>query len=103
VIARLWSARAARAEAPAYAEHLRAHVLPDLRAVDGYDGAMLLERDTSDGTEILVLTLWRSLDAIRAFAGDDIEDAVVADEAAKVLSDFDRRVRHYELVVRDEP
>jgi heme-degrading monooxygenase HmoA len=103
VIARFWSARATRAEAPAYAEHLRAHVLPDLRAVDGYDGAMLLERDTADGTEILVLTLWRSLDAIRAFAGDDVEEAVVADEAAKVLTDFERRVRHYELVVRDEP
>jgi heme-degrading monooxygenase HmoA len=103
VIARLWSARTTRAGAPAYAEHLRTHVLPSLRAVDGYDGAMLLDRDTPDGVEILVLTLWRSLDALRTFAGDDVEEAVVADDAARVLTDFDRRVRHYQIVVRDTP
>jgi heme-degrading monooxygenase HmoA len=73
-----------------------------LRRVDGYAGAMLLERETSDGVEIIVLTLWRSLDSIRAFAGADLDGAVVADEAAALLTQFDRRVRHYDLVVKDD-
>jgi heme-degrading monooxygenase HmoA len=76
--------------------------LPTLRRVDGYAGAMLLERETSDGVEIIVLTLWRSLDSIRAFAGADLDGAVVADEAAALLTQFDRRVRHYDLVVKDD-
>jgi heme-degrading monooxygenase HmoA len=101
MIARVWSAETTPAQAPAYADHLRAHVLPALRRVEGYAGAMLLERSTSGVVEVVVITLWRSLDVIRGFAGADLEHAVVADEAAAVLTKFDRRVRHYDLVVED--
>ena len=51
-----------------------------------------------DGVEVLVITYWDSLDSIRSFAGNDIETAVVADKAAALLNDCDRRVRHYEVV-----
>ena len=103
MIARLWSAKAMPFKAPAYADHLKNHVLPAVRKVDGYSGAMLLERQADGAVEIIVITRWRSLDAIRAFAGADLEEAVVADEASALLTSFDRRVRHYELVVRDDP
>jgi heme-degrading monooxygenase HmoA len=103
VIARAWSAQARPERAPAYAAHLREHVLPALRRLEGYAGAELLEREVSGSIEITVLTYWRSLDSIRAFAGADIESAVVADEAAAVLTSFDRHVRHYEVVVEDGP
>lgn len=102
MIARLWSARASADKAPDYTRHLEERVLPATRAEDGYAGALLLERENDDGDiELLVVTLWESLDAIRGFAGDDIERAVVADEAAAVLTGFDDRVRHYRIAVRD--
>ena len=101
MIARFWSAQATPAQAPAYADHLRSHVLPILRAVDGYAGAMLLQRDASAAVEIVVITWWRSLEAIRAFAGTDIDAAVVADEAASLLTRFDRRARHYTVEMQD--
>lgn len=101
MIARLWSARSSPAEAPAYVEHLESHVLPATRAIAGYTGAMLLERENDGTVELIVITIWESLDSIRGFAGADIESAVVADEAAAVLTDFDDRVRHYEIAVRD--
>jgi heme-degrading monooxygenase HmoA len=75
--------------------------LPTVRKVDGYAGAMLLERETSDMVEIIVITLWQSLDSIRGFAGGDLEEAVVADEAASLLTQFDQRVQHFEVVVAD--
>jgi len=102
MIARYWSAHTTRAHAPAYADHLRNHVLPTVQKVDGYAGAMLLEREISDGVEIVVITFWKSLDSIREFAGVDIEEAVVADEAASLLTQFDRSVRHYQVMVKDE-
>jgi heme-degrading monooxygenase HmoA len=102
MIARVWSARTTGAQAPAYVEHLRTQVLPAVRGADGYGGALLLERATPDGVEIIVLTFWQSLDAIRGFAGADLEGAVVAEEAADLLTEFDRRVRHYEVAVRDD-
>src|SRR6266852_4442038 len=70
---------------------------------DGYVGALLLQRDAAESVEVLVITWWRSLEAIRRFAGADLERAVVADEARAVLTQFDRRVRHYEVVVEDAP
>jgi heme-degrading monooxygenase HmoA len=57
--------------------------------------------DVSDDVEIIVSTRWISLDAIRGFSGDDLEHAVVAPEAKAVLTDWDERVRHYEIVVDD--
>lgn len=102
MIARVWTAHTTPARAPAYVDHFRTHVLPAVRRVDGYAGALLLEREASPEAEIMVITWWRSLDAIRGFAGADPEHAVVADDAAAVLTRFDRRVRHYRLVVEDQ-
>lgn len=101
MIARVWTARTTPDRAPRYADHLRTRVLPQLRALDGYLGASLLRRDTDGEAELIVITRWRSLDAVRAFAGADVEAAVVEDEAAAVLTRYDERVRHYQLVAED--
>jgi heme-degrading monooxygenase HmoA len=63
---------------------------------------MLLERAVADAVEVVVITFWQSLDSIRGFAGHDLEGAVVAEEAAALLTQFDRRVRHYEVAVKDD-
>jgi heme-degrading monooxygenase HmoA len=101
VIARIWSAQTTREQAPVYADHLRRRVIPELKMLDGYAGAMLLERAASDPVEIVVITYWDSMDAVRAFAGPDPDHAVVAEEAAAVLISHDERVRHYAVVMED--
>jgi heme-degrading monooxygenase HmoA len=102
MIARFWTAKTSQAQASVYTDHLKNHVLATLRDVDGYVGARLLERGTSDGVEIVVITFWRSIDSIRKFAGDDIEKAVVNDDIVPLLLYYDRRVRHYDVVVEDD-
>ena len=101
MIERVWSARTTRAGAAKYAEYFQRIVLPELAAVAGYRGARLLQRQMPDAAaiEIVVVTGWESLDAIRGFAGDDIARAVVHDEAAALFTDYDRTVRHYEVVL----
>ncbi len=101
MIARVWSAQAIPDKAPAYTAHLRDQVVPQLQNIAGYAGSMLLERAASGAVEILVITYWESMDAIQRFAGSDPEQAVVADEAAAVLTRFDQRVRHYTVTARD--
>ena len=99
MIARRWRGWAGGpANADAYVEHFERAVRPRLEASDGFVDATV-ERVEQDGgrTEIVVVTRWESLDAIRAFAGDDVEVAVVEPEALAVLADFDDRVRHIEL------
>jgi len=102
VIARLWSAKATEPGSKAYLDHFNHAVLPELRKLDGYAGSTVLTRVTNGEVEILVATVWRSLQAIRDFAGVDLERAVVATEAACILTDYDRRVRHFDVGLIDE-
>ncbi len=98
MIARRWTALADGSEqADAYAEHFARAVKPQLESTDGFLGATVERVEGDGGVEIAVVTRWESLDAIRAFAGEDIELAVVEPEARAVLSGFDTRVRHIEL------
>jgi mannose-6-phosphate isomerase-like protein (cupin superfamily) len=99
VIARRWRGWAeGRENADAYLAHFESDVRPWLEATDGFAGATLERVEEADGrTEIVVVTRWASLDAIRAFAGDDVEAAVVEAAARAVLADFDRQVHHIEL------
>jgi heme-degrading monooxygenase HmoA len=104
MIERVWSARTTREGFSAYAAYFRRVVLPELAAVAGYRGARLLQRHQAvDLVEIVVVTEWASLEVIRGFAGDDIDRAVVHDEAAALCSDYDKTVRHFEVALRDEP
>ena len=102
MIARVWSAQTTPTQAPAYVEHLQSQVLPALRKIDGFGGVLLLQRPTNEAAEILVITFWQSLDSLRGFAPADLEEAVVAAEAVPLLTQFDRRVRHYEVVVNED-
>ncbi len=102
-ILRRWSARTSEARLPKYLEHFSKNVLPELRRVPGYLGAIVSIRRVESEVEIFVETTWRSLDSIRNFAGPDLETAVIAPEAAALLTDFDRRVHHSEIAVTDNP
>ena len=89
----------AAATADDYQRHYESEVSEHLRAVNGFRGARLLRRD--EGQEVLFtsITLFTSVDAIRGFAGDDYEQAVVKEAARAALSRWDERVSHHEVAV----
>jgi uncharacterized protein len=100
-ILRQWTARTSQEQWPRYRAYFSRKVLPDLRAVDGFLGATLSVRHSRDDVDILVETSWRSRESIRAFAGPDLEAAVVSDEAVAMLAEFDGRVRHFEVAISE--
>ena len=100
MIGRLWHGWTSRENAGAYEALLRAEVLPGIHRVPGYHGAFLLKRDVPEGVEFVTLTIFDSMEAVRAFAGEDYEAAVVPPAARKLLSRFDERSVHYEIAVR---
>ncbi len=102
-ILRRWSARTTESQLPKYLEHFSKSVVPELRRVPGYLGATVSTRRLQNEVEVVVETTWRSLESIRAFAGPDLEAAVVPDEAAALLTSFDRRVCHSEIALTDHP
>jgi heme-degrading monooxygenase HmoA len=98
VIARVWRGWAPLATADDYQRHYESEVSGHLHAVGGFRGARLLRRE--DGQEVMFtsITFFASLDAIRGFAGDDNEVAVVEESARRALSRWDERVSHHEVV-----
>jgi heme-degrading monooxygenase HmoA len=101
MISRVWRATATPDGALGYAQHFQSHVVPALAGIDGYQGAMLLQSTTNDVVDLIVVSMWASEDAIRQFAGSDLQQAVVADDARRVLRSFDDKVRHYSVVAHD--
>jgi len=97
MIVRLWRGRAHRDRAAAYQAHVVTVVFPRLMTIAGYVGGRVLRREMNEEVEFLVATEWASWDAIRAFAGDDPEIAVIEPEARTLLTDLDERVRHFEV------
>jgi len=98
MISRQWRGLAKARHAEAYVEHLRTEIFPAIAKIPGFLGASILRRTVSQGVEFLVVTEWASLDAIRAFAGEDIEQAVVPSKVQDMMVEYDRIVRHYEVV-----
>jgi heme-degrading monooxygenase HmoA len=77
-------------------------VLPGIRRIEGHRGAYLLRRMVGEEVEFVTITLFESLDAVRAFAGNDVESAVVPPAARELLSHFDDRSVHYEIRIEPE-
>jgi heme-degrading monooxygenase HmoA len=98
VISRHWRGVSKRERADAYVAHLQTETLPQLARIPGFVRASVLKRELDRGTEFQVITVWESLEAIRAFAGQDLEAAVVPAEVRDLMVEFDERVRHYEVV-----
>jgi antibiotic biosynthesis monooxygenase (ABM) superfamily enzyme len=67
------------------------------RAIPGYRGIQLLRRDGPELVEFGTLMRFDSLDAVRSFAGEDFEAAVVPPKARALLERFDERSSHYEI------
>lgn len=97
MVVRIWRGMAKHADAGVYRTHVTQNVFPRLTGLRGYNGAYLLQRETDGQIEFLAVTLWDSEAAIRAFAGNDIDVAIVEPEARAVLTDFDQNARHFEV------
>jgi heme-degrading monooxygenase HmoA len=98
MIAREWRAWAVPPNDAEYERHFHEAVLPHLREIPGCVGAHLLRREVGGEIELIAVTYYESSAAIRAFAGDDLERAVVEPAARAVLARFDERCRHYEII-----
>lgn len=98
MIARHWRGIAHSAQGNNYIEHLRTDTFPKLASLDGFIKASILTREIEVGTEFLVITIWQSLDSIRAFAGEDAELAVVPDLVRTMMISYDQQARHYQII-----
>ena len=99
MIARVWRGWAPQATADDYQRHYESEVSRHLRGVDGFRGARLLRQDAGQEVMFTSVTFFTGIDAVRSFAGEDYEQAVVEEPARRALSRWDERVSHHEVTV----
>jgi antibiotic biosynthesis monooxygenase (ABM) superfamily enzyme len=99
MISRIWHGWTTPENADAYESLLRHEIFLGIqdRRIDGFRGIQLLRRSLETEVEFVTIMEFDSLEAIRAFAGEDYEVAVVPPQAQALLSRFDGRSRHYEI------
>ena len=97
MIARIWKGAVRTEDADAYVAYIHETGIAEYTATPGNRGAWMLRRDDDGRTEIITFSLWDSLDAVRGFAGDDIEAAVFYPEDDRYLLERDERVSHYDV------
>jgi antibiotic biosynthesis monooxygenase (ABM) superfamily enzyme len=99
MISRIWHGWTTPANADAYEELLREEIFGGIanRHIPGYRGIQLLRRAIGDEVEFVTVMRFDDLEAVRAFAGDDYEIAVVPPKARAILAHFDARSQHYEV------
>ena len=98
-VAREWRAGATPERATEYEIYFREVMLPRLSAVPGWQSGRLLQRRLGDEVEIVVINVFDSIEAIRAFAGADPEAAVIPTEITGMLTRYDERCALYEVTL----
>ena len=97
MIARIWRGATRARDGDQYLEYLHRTGVPDYRATPGNRGVYVLRREVDDRTEFTLVTLWDSMEAIRAFAGEDPERARYYPEDDRFLLEKVPTVEHHEV------
>jgi hypothetical protein len=99
MIVRIWHGWTAPDNADTYEALLKEEIFVGIenRRIPGFNGIQLLRRNIGAEVEFITIMRFDSLAAVREFAGDDYEVAVVPPKARAVLAHFDDRSQHYEL------
>lgn len=101
MISRIWHGWTTNENADKYETLLKNEIFVNIqgRHIHGFKSIQLLRRDVGQEVEFITIMLFDSLDAVRVFAGEDYEAAVVPANARKILSHFDARSQHYEVKI----
>ena len=99
MISRIWHGWTTPDNADKYETMLKEEIFVGIhnRRIRGFKGIQLLRREVGEEVEFVTIMEFDSLGAVREFAGEDYELAVVPKKARAILSHFDERSQHYEV------
>jgi heme-degrading monooxygenase HmoA len=100
IVAREWKGRVAPARADEYYAYLHAGV-QKMRAIAGYVGVEILRRDEPSAVGFTVISYWETREAIKAYAGEDIEKPHHLPRDREMLLELPERVLHYDVTYTD--
>lgn len=95
---RMWHGKVSTPKADAYRKFLNERAIPDYQSIAGNISVHILERREGGVTHFITMTFWEDLEAIKGFAGEELETAKYYPEDKDFLLEFEPNVVHYEVV-----
>jgi len=104
MICRIWRGWTSVENGPRYEAIVRGEVIPaiEARRIPGFLSIDLLRRPVPEGFEFMTIMWFGDLESVKAFVGEDYEVAHVPEPAREVLSHFDARSAHFDVLDRRE-
>jgi heme-degrading monooxygenase HmoA len=100
-VARIWHGRTPRAKADEYEKYLYSEGIAKIRKLPGNLGVQVLRRDEKEETDFLVVSYWPSRQAVREWAGEEIEKTRYLAKDREYLLELEPTVRHYDVIVAE--
>ena len=98
VVARMWHGRVLTSKADEYYAYLKEAGIDKIEAIAGNLGAQVLRRTDGQTTEFTVISYWESRDAIKKFAGEDIEKTHFLPKDPQYLLELEPKVKHFDVL-----
>lgn len=102
MIARIWHGAVPADKADSYYDYLKRTGIPDYKKTAGNRGVQVLRRIEDETAHFFLVTFWESMEAIKAFAGEDVERARYYPEDEQFLIELEPKVTHYEVLMGED-
>lgn len=100
MISRIWRGVVEESKADKFFDYVLQTGVKSLRATEGNQGVLVLRRVSEGYAEFVLISLWESFDAIRRFAGEDVEKAVYFPKDKDFLVKLESKVQHFEVLYK---
>jgi heme-degrading monooxygenase HmoA len=97
MVSRHWTGLVKKERANDYILHLQNETFKKIEMIPGFVSAKILQRELESGIEFLIITDWESIEAIKQFAGEHYQIAVIPQIAKEMMVRFDDEAKHYEI------
>lgn len=98
MISRHWIGIAKKERAEEYILHLQNDTFKKIKNIEGCISARILQREVKEGIEFLIITEWESIEAIKQFAGEQFNIAVVPQLVKEIMIKYEHEVKHYSVL-----
>ena len=100
MIARVWHGKTSRANRASYLAFVKKAAVRELSRANGNLGAYILVRNSEDATEFIVMSFWKSMKAVKGFAGEDPSKPVYFAQDSEYLLRLTSVVKHYKVAAK---
>ncbi len=97
MIVRTWHGRTRLSDADEYEAFMKKRAAPDYGSVAGLENLFFTRRNEGDVSHFLLVTIWKSIESVKDFAGENPEIAKYYPEDDEYLLEKEEHAQNYQV------